>query len=445
MKSKHLIILIFIIFSISISRESNTIKLPDASYNTVKAAVARAFPGDIIIIQQSDDVIWDSSIVIDKPIIILGAGAGKTIIRSNISESNSGIFSYMPSEYNDSLFLRIAGFTLDGNEKSVCIYMKNSSIKNKCFIRIDNNHIRNAGGLGKNIRITGTIYGVIDNNIIEIGEKDVGISNYGISTGLEEWSTLKLQFGTGDAIYYEDNLLWGYNTFFDCGHGGRYITRYNTFNAQKALFPLFDFHGNLPELYGTMIGEVYGNLVNMNDYGAYFTGHRGGHLLSFYNKVNGSKVVRLYFSEEHHDSIHNSDFTMHITNSYYWNNRINGSLMPYYVIDSIYYGDTMDFIPKVNRDFYIHSEMFVGTEGCGCGKLEDRPDKCVNGVAYWVTDQDCSSDSLQYFGQKPKQPIKGILYKCNNNKWDSIYTPFVYPHPLRKLSLPVVTNFYRKY
>lgn len=95
----------------------------------------------------------------------------------------------------------------------------------------------------------------------------------------------------------------------------------------------------------------------------------------------------------------------------------------------------------LNTDLWVQSAtgVFNGTGdasaggGVGCGTLAARPTTCTTGVGYWATNQDCSNIS-DYVGANPTTPISGTLYKCTaTNIWEPYYTPYTYPHPLRRL------------
>jgi hypothetical protein len=111
--------------------------------------------------------------------------------------------------------------------------------------------------------------------------------------------------------------------------------------------------------------------------------------------------------------------------AYIWSNIKSGLNVPVYV-----HNDTEAWIQS-NRDYYEQKASFDGTSGIGCGKPANRPATCSPGVGYWATEQSCTN-MAGMVGKNPSNPIKGTLYKCNaSGKWESYYTPYTYPHPLR--------------
>ncbi len=98
-----------------------------------------------------------------------------------------------------------------------------------------------------------------------------------------------------------------------------------------------------------------------------------------------------------------------------------------------------------NAEYFNHDTAFDGhaevntfygpvlANGMGCGPLADRPTTCTPGVAYWATDQSCTTVSDSNVGVNPSVPISGTLYKCvSQDTWEEYYTPYTYPHPLRQ-------------
>jgi uncharacterized repeat protein (TIGR02543 family) len=416
------------------------------SQTDVQAAIDAAQDGNTVLVP-SGTTTWSSCLLINKGIILKGAGIDQTVIISSITDTQfGGIIKYAPAI---NAPFRVSGFTLDGNDTSNGIFLTNPTTTIMDQVRIDHNRIINPGGtFGRRcIHIDGAIYGVIDNNIFETSASaKIAISNYGDAngqSGYNEWTMLPRDFGTAQIMYYEDNILVGNDSFLDGGHGGRYAVRYNTFvyNGSLTIWPVMDAHGNQANGgYAMMLNEIYGNKIDLKTKGGLLYDGRGGQALVFFNQVTAGAPVVSQVREEYDDAIYPMDshsphpLVMHASNSYYWNNRSNGSLINVSIGQDTFDGSTPNNPPVLaeNREFWQQKALFDGTTGMGCGPLANRPTTCTPGVAYWATDQDCTQVSDDNVGAHPKEPIRGTLYKCTApNVWTAHYTPYTYPHPLR--------------
>ncbi|RPJ57218.1 MAG: hypothetical protein EHM12_09415, partial [Dehalococcoidia bacterium] len=157
-------LVVFALIAVPSLADIHTAETP--SYADVSKAVAAADAGDTVLVPPGSAT-WDKPLVIEKGLILKGAGMGKTIIKSNFTDGFAGIIKYKPDFDNNALF-RVTGFTLDGNNMSHAIWLQHDTALQTTWIRIDHNRIFNADAC---VRVRGTIYGVVDNNIFSENAK----------------------------------------------------------------------------------------------------------------------------------------------------------------------------------------------------------------------------------------------------------------------------------
>jgi hypothetical protein len=403
-----------------------TITAASPSFADVSAAVSAAVSGDTVIVP-AGSATWTSQLVITKGIILKGAGAQITVITSGYNEPNHGndmdranfLVVYAPESPALNEPFRLSGFTIDANNRCEILKIYNGTINKINKIRIDHNILKNSSN--RVIMWHGTAYGVVDNN--QIISNGLVMSSYGLNA--LAWSNLTFAFGTADNVYYEDNEYWINDYPHDAGLGGRYCVRYNTFHFSHptaGLFPWFDAHGNMGTggNYSVMGVEIYENIIDAGTKNVRIFDHRGGKMLAFNNKVNTTNWVSAITREEHNDSL-NPPATapdgqpQHVSDSYYWGNTKNGTTPIYTTItETLDYGGLTGVVPRANVHFWAEVPSFDGTSGMGYGLLANRPATCAAGVAYWATD------------------TKTLYKAIANNTWSAYYTPYTYPHPLRK-------------
>ncbi len=458
---------------------SPSLTASSANYADVLDCVNASNSGDTVNIP-AGSATWGASLQITKGITIKGSGAGSTTITSNLADQSNGLISYKPDESArkaDALF-RVTGITFDlNNMANGChaIYLYNNSATPVTKTRIDHNEFRNSlGGTGtkRMIYVMGAIYGVADNNTFNQCNHCVDGEGAGSTT---EWANLTVSYGSANNFYVEDNTFTNNNVtygpvFMAGGHGGRYAARYNTFSVTGKSYnvmPLFDMHGNQTAGYGMMINELYGNvwsIVPINN-SNYIIDQRGSRVMAFFNKLEtNTNTTGHYFRlrEEYADSNSTAPsgnpgtYLMHVTDTYYWNNR-HTTYSNYLISASIaandeccganagygqdsaccYNGGGTKGI-AMNIDAFTQGASFNATSGVGCGTLANRPATCSKGVGYWATNQSCS-DLTGMVGKNPTTPISGTLFICGATGWadGSTYTPYAYPHPLRNPKPPV--------
>ncbi len=438
---KKYILFLILVFSAwwvlgSVTAQAATINAASCSQADVQAAINSANTGDTIFVP-SGTCTWSSALTINKGITLKGAGIGSTVITAGTD--GAYLFYYIAPGVTT---FRITGFTADLNSLGRIFYMGYSGTA-PTNIRVDHNSFLNCRAYTS--VINGTFQGVIDNNTFT-GYPH--FDNYGIGGGGQaSWNGTTFTPGLAHNVYYEDNTfthssVTGVHAFVTGGHGGRYAYRYNDFvvSTSQNMSPNWDAHGNQTGgVYGTMGMEVYGNRTTCTqNINVKWFDQRGGKGMYFYNDVvttgNVYSEVRDDYADTTSLTAHTCPSTaeymypgtstcasngepQHPSKTYYWNNlKNNTTLINPYGSNGL----------TQNVHFWVQEAGSIE-----CGTLAARPATCVTGEAYWATNQSCSSITGMV-GKNPANPISGTLYRCaSTNTWESCYTPYTYPHPLR--------------
>ena len=348
------------------------------SYEDVLAAYTAASAGDTIEIPTCNTepiTDWGSSswIEVEKPnLTFRGQGVGKTIIAA----TNGKFFN--SAVRTDANGLRIAGIEFRNASFGMYINNKyNESIQN---LRIDHCKFYNIYTALNNY---GHITGVIDNNIFE----DMTGSIIRLFGDDDRDATFPFELGTSNALFFEDNVMIVNNNFpphfITSRVGSRYVVRYNTFTYNKGggWSATIDAHGTCEgssnEQRGSFTWEVYENTFNgtQGANGKTFQ-FRGGQGVVFNNKITSynTNIPFLYLD----------DYRIPYSNCY------EGQCTEYPCRDQI-------------NNTYIWNNTFMG----GPLNINSR-------------DEDFIQNGRDYF-----------LYEPAGG-----YTPYTYPHPLRKPSPP---------
>ncbi len=410
---------------------ANIITASSCALADVQAAIAMAKAGDTVVVPNGTAV-WNSQLIINKGIILKAQSKGGVRITSGYSYSSNNILDtplylivYNPTLPSNNEPFRITGFVFDLADKIAWLMIKNPSVIPINKIRLDNNNIYNYRSLL--MHLWGTVYGVMDNNVVEGGVSWglIRIDGDDINT----WNNLTFEYGTADNFYFEDNNFTATDDtmFFYGDMGGRYCARYNQIRLSKpyyGMYPFADMHGNIPSAWsGTMGAEVYENTIGVGSKGCDLMDIRGGKALVYNNRVTtSSSDFFVQIREEYSDSSGPgparspiSGQPQHVSDSYFWGNRRNNSYSPGVNIQTLDYSGTEGVVPREDIHYWLEKSNFTGSSGIGVGLLSMRPAVCTKeGVGWWATDEN-------------------KLYRWHNGQWELYYVPYTYPHPLRKL------------
>ena len=404
-------------------RQPGVITAASPSYADVKAAVDSAVSGDTVKVP-AGTATWSTRLYITKGIYLIGAGIGNTTITSGYNAPDDYLITFEPTNPASNEAFRLSGFTiLGGNNNGVLALYNNDVLHPLTKVRIDHNYISRTGS-GRVILVGGSVYGVIDSN--EIHCVYYAVSIYGLQEN--NWLYTTFTPGTADNVFVEDNVIYAYDGIHATGQGGRYCIRYNTYHflsGKGGCHPWFDAHGNqTAQNMGTMGVEIYENTLDMpGGESCTLVDHRGGEAIIFNNTVTTKGAVGFQIREEYNDNIVTPSKApdgepQYVSDSYYWNNRHNTTLIvppDMYESETIDYGGSIGVVPRENIHFRRQVTSFNGSVGIGVGLLANRPASGLTvGVAYWATD------------------TKTLYRATGANTWTAYYTPYAYPHPLRQ-------------
>ena len=407
-------------------------------YTSVASCISGATAEDTITVS-AGSATWSTTLSIDEGIDLIASGT------VTITAGVNPLIRYAPSAAtgaNDYAF-RVSGFTftlgsntaigLCGNTSgdAACSSSNNMGAIAQTKIRIDNSSFT---GSSQAIFVQGAFRGVVYKNTFDGFSSPM--RHKGTGTGSADWSAFgAYDYGSADNLYYEDNTFVNVGGYMisDCYQAGRYAYRYNDISTDGNLTPLWDYHGGDKGngVWGCFSGEIYGNDIDANNNGAYFTGQRSAKLLGFYNNLANSTSTNggqwyVYDGGTSGDPCppaqnYNDQL---IQDNYFWGSRhgVTGSLA-----DAVGGNNTCGDVVE-GTTFLDDSD----SSGVRCGTLGNLPSTCTTGMGYWATDQSCS-DLTGMIGASPTTPISGTLYKCTStDTWEPYYTPYTYPHPLRE-------------
>ena len=321
-----------------------------AEYADVLAAVQSASPGDVVLVPEGTST-WRDVLVLDKGLVLKGAGVGKTVITA-IQENEYNEYAAIRIAPPADVYVRVTGFTFRGypqeglSGRGIVVGPRDRLTQ----LRIDHNQFLGFSSRGERrgssraVYVSGWVHGVVDHN--EFIDCRKSVDCYG--DGSRGWAR-PIALGTANRLYIEDNtfrLTDGalFTGITSGGQGGRYTFRHNHVIA-PACDPM-DAHGNQMPVEGqegigsvefvggqghhrgTVSVEIYNNVFECAKSNR-FMSIRGGTGVIFGNVMTcGRRAMGTHFWEE--ESVRFAAWGNHFpawdqVNAFYvWNNTLNG-------------------------------------------------------------------------------------------------------------------------
>jgi hypothetical protein len=422
----------------------------------INSCISSAGAGDTINIE-AGSAFWNTTVVITNGIHIKGAGAGSTTV--TCSSSNT-LIQFGPVNESLNAEMEVSGFTFNTANRCMAIELGSGMNYNpttfQTKVNINNNTFTGTTSYNSNYQyiFNYNMGGVVWKNTFNGADqqlRSLGDGTYDI------FNLVPNTWNSAGALYIEDNkfTMSAPDSYYiaDCQWSGvRRIWRYNTFTVDHAVSGsgFIDVHGFNADDAASCYGDIiYGNkVISSNNKDVGWLTARGGNNLLFYNDVTTTGSVN---AGHHFGGTAGVCMNQHVSEQairfYAWNNRkntttnIEDSFLNCGANECGYACDTATSYPQADRQFFNYKTSYNGMSGVGCGpSLPANPSGYLNRTAYWVTSQSCSSVSglVGDIASNPsRNTIAGALYEVQAGAWVHIYTPEIYPHPLRiHLSLP---------
>jgi hypothetical protein len=453
-----------LLFIAAFNASARSIVASSCSLPHVQAAVNSASYGDTVVVPEGTCT-WSSAISLSNNITLQGAGTSNpaTIIKVN-NMSTTMVQIKGQARVTNIKFL--FEDTVNTHEAGIV------RVSGKNWV-IDNCHIEHGrGGYGiwaQSESAADSPAGLIQS--CTFIDSRVLVNGVGNSFGAQhqEWYESD-NLGSADAVYVE-NCTHTRNVtgnVIDGNRGGRYVFRYNTIYNSEVQAHAVQSTSNR----GFRTWEVYGNsfISNRTDFYKRPVFLRSGTGVIFSNTVTGKWSA----SEMHLDSRRAYDaypticdgtqsmdknvlnqngwlcrdqpgagkdvalttnLGSHPNYNTQWKDQAHAPIYAWSNSYPIGTNGTSWIHIIENRDFYdSFGTLFNGTVGVGVGTLSNLPKQCTAGVGYWATDK--GGD----WNKTNNNLNDGALYKCvSKDTWALFYTPYEFPHPLKKGLVPITT------
>lgn len=422
-----------------------TVYTTDGSQADVEAAIADAAAGDTVTIPPGTFTYGTGGdyVGIGKPITLAGSGRDATtvvIADSSGTWTNAAIRLWAAATVRD--------FTVRGSSAGIRAPF---AAAGSSGWRITDIEFNQTPGKGSYFLYAGGVFGLVDNCTINGA---AGNNELIFTRGPENaWQTDDT-IGTAQNVYIEDCTFNGDGYVCDINSNGKAVVRFCTINGPMKV----DGHGkasNSPPR-GVRHMEVHHNVWTSTNQGGWLTVEmRGGTGHVFSNTAaRGTFMLREYAMNASWPNFGRimtpKDYPVDdqigtgkdpkaggAEPMYVWGNRVKSG-EPWRLYDSpsgaqatalnggVAFHDSDLVAP--DRDYFreVAGGAFDGTSGMGVGTRAKmrriRPKR--KGVGYWVTDEG------EWNARHPGPD--GRLYTWDGRRWALKYTPYAYPHPLRK-------------
>jgi hypothetical protein len=306
-------------FAGAATRTANSLSFADVS-----AAILQAAQDDTVQLP-AGSATWNGNITVTKAITIAGTG-------DLLTQISGGGFSLQPNSNRLARITNIHFFQSNWTASYII-----NCIGNCTNFRIDHcrfsrgSHVLNFGFPTSG---TGPAFGVVDHNTFYNCNTAIFVADWERGDGASGDAAWARPLVPGDAktVCIEDNLfttdsevgnaLNNNNQMLYGAYGGRATFRHNTqVSTGVDDITSIDAHGRwAADVRGTLMFEVYDNVFHINRGYGFFHLRGGQHI--FYNNTvtltNGTQSTLIQVSDE---EFYSGD---RISNSYFWNNTLNG-------------------------------------------------------------------------------------------------------------------------
>jgi hypothetical protein len=277
--------------SVTTAAPATDIKASSCAFTAVQNAVTTALSGQTVNIPAGDCDWGASQLDVPAGIAVKGAGRDATILRRTAAVATN---TYMVRfDCGNGRQARFSGMTLVGANLSAS-EDRGLGLINTCvdFVVTDAKFTRFVFA-GVEVRGGAQQRGVIANSqFIDNYNSTVHNLGYGVVVlGDGSWPALEL--GSANAVYVEDNYMYGNRHHIAANNGARYVFRHNVGVATDLTkdFPQVDAHGLSSSPRGTRSWEVYDNQLSAQlSSGRNFAGVgiRGGDGVIFHNTYSSN-------------------------------------------------------------------------------------------------------------------------------------------------------------